>query len=79
MKPFKGVLRDWYRDGGVVIGSCAYHQDMRDGLDTDALLNDRIVRDLPMHTSEVLSIDDRGTYSICETRNSVYVLIEPRI
>jgi len=76
-KPFKGVIRDWWRDGGVVSGICVWHADAVP-ISAHAVLHEEIVAGEAMHTSWVVNILDFDTFSILQTRRSYYVLIEPR-
>jgi hypothetical protein len=78
MKPFKGVIREWYRDGDVICGICEYHPDA-EVLTARAVIGDGIVQGYPMHTSRVIGVEQRGSFAICETKNSFYVLILPRM
>ena len=77
-KPFKGVISDWYRDGKVILGRCLWHREMFDQVTAQAIMQDAPVRYQEIHTSAVEKVSDRGTFAICETRNSYYVLINPR-
>lgn len=72
-KPFKGVIKNWHRDGDVIVGECEYHPNAVP-LSPDAVLHNGIVAGCRMHTSRVEKIEDRGGFSICETKNSFYVL-----
>lgn len=78
MKPFKGVISNWHRDGNVIVGRCQYHPEMQNEITLHAVMNDAIVRDQEMHTGRIGKIEDRGSFQICETKNSFYILIEPR-
>jgi hypothetical protein len=78
MKPFKGVIRDWRYVEGHILGTCAYHTEAVP-LDMDAMLNDRIVEGHEMHTSPVVTLENRDGYAICETKNSIYVLVDPQL
>lgn len=77
-KPFKGVIRQWYRDGDVICGICEYHKDS-EALSASAMLRNAVVPDYGVHTSRVENIEDRGSFSICETKNSIYILIDARL
>ena len=79
IKPFKGVISEWYRDGDVICGRCEYHTDMQERVTTDAVLHDLIVRGCDMHTSQIERLDHRGTFVLCETKNSYYVLVQPQV
>lgn len=79
-KPFKGVISNWWRedlgDCEIVNGICEWHRDQEAfALHTP---RDPIAQHLEMHTSRVVKIDNRGAYAICETKNSIYVLVRPR-
>lgn len=77
-KPFKGVISEWYRDGDVICGRCEYHPDMQERMTADAILHNAIVRGCGMHTSRIERLDHRGEFVLCETKNSYYVLVQPR-
>lgn len=76
-KPFKGVIRDWSCIEGVVRGICVWHADSVP-MSAHAALFDEIVAGERMRTSKVVNILDFDTFSILQTKNSYYVLIEPR-
>jgi hypothetical protein len=78
MKPFKGVIREWYRDGDVICGICEYHPDA-EVLTARAMLDNGLVQGYPMHTSKVIKVEERESFAICETKNSFYVLVLPRM
>jgi hypothetical protein len=77
-KPFRGVIKNWYRDGDVVVGDCEYHRD-QEPLSAAAILNNGIVQNHGMHTSRVMIMHEFGAFTLCETKNSYYVLTEPRL
>jgi hypothetical protein len=77
VKEFKGIISNWTRDGDVVVGTCDYHVNAVP-FSPEALLSDQLIEEQPMHTSRVERIEDRGAFSICETKNSFYVLVAPR-
>lgn len=77
MKPFKGVIKDWYRDCGAVSGVCAYRVEA-EPMSAHAVLHNGIVVGERMHTSYVVKLLDFDTFAVLETRNSYYILIEPR-
>ena len=68
IKPFKGVfapgwvIERWEKNK-MIAGKCLFH--------VDEFTNHYI------HTSRVVKIKNKGSYSIAETRNSIYVLINP--
>lgn len=74
MKPFKGVISDWVRDGDVIVGTCQYHPEMETELTPNAIMFDGIVKGHRMHTSRVEKIEYRGSFSLLETKNSFYIL-----
>lgn len=76
MKEFKGVISGWHRDGDVIVGKCAYHRDAVE-MSAMAVVHNMVVQGHPMHTSKVHHFIDHGTFALCETKNSFYVLIEP--
>lgn len=78
MKPFKGVIKDWYRDGDVVCGVCAYHVEA-EPMSAHAVLHNGVVVGERMHTSRIVScMSSSNGWTLLETRNSFYILIEPR-
>lgn len=78
MKPFKGVISGWHRDGDVICGRCEYHADA-EPLSAGAILTNGVVKDYGISTSRVEKIEERGSFAICETKNSFYVLVDPRL
>lgn len=67
MKPLKGVIANWSLDGDRRIrGTCVLHTTYQNGIE----------RDQQITTSEVVGIvRQRDGALICETKNSLYVLI----
>lgn len=77
MKPFKGVIRHWHRDGDVIVGKCGYHKDAVP-MSMDAVVHNQIVVGHEMHTSKIENLEDHGFGVVmCETKNSVYALVDP--
>ena len=65
-KKFCGIITGWRQEGEVIRGTCETHLDEdRTGIQQGDY----------MHTSAVEKITDFGTFKLCETRNSFYVLI----
>ena len=79
MKPFNGVISGWYRDVDVICGKCQWHADALEQISVTAMLNNLIVRGHDMHTSRIEKIEDRGVFAMCETKNSFYILVQPRV
>ena len=69
-KPFAGIIEKWYRNGDRISGRCAWY------FDPIKSQYNGIVAGQSMHTSSVFAIKDNGSFSICETRNSIYVLLD---
>jgi hypothetical protein len=78
MKPFKGIISQWYRDGDVICGICEYHPDA-EVLTVKAMFDNGLVQGYQMHTSKVINVEERESFAICETKNSFYVLVLPRM
>lgn len=76
-KPFKGVIRDWSCIEGVARGICVWHADSVP-MSAHAALYDAIVAGERMRTSKVVEILYFDTFAMLHTKNSYYVLIEPR-
>lgn len=66
MKPFKGVISGWYLIDGRVHGTCVFHMDYNNGIE----------RGRRMTTSLVHTILNQFGATVCETKNSFYVLIK---
>lgn len=76
MKPFKGIISTWQiNSAGCVTGICVFHTEMEEKLTPQAFLNDRIVKAEKIHTSRIMSLENRGTFHLLETKNSWYVLV----
>lgn len=69
-KPFMGVISKWYWAGNHITGMCDYYSDK------EKSQYNGIVAGRTMHTSYVHGIKHFGSFSICETANSVYVLLD---
>lgn len=67
MKPFKGIIRDWYKVTDKVTGVCVWHATHDNG----------IVDGERIYTSDIVSITHREgwSFSILETKNSWYALL----
>lgn len=64
-KPFKGVIRSWNLVNSRIMGICVAHTTYENGITDDE----------PITISEVVAIFDKGTYRLCVTKNSRYILI----
>jgi hypothetical protein len=69
-KPFKGVISRWQKVGNRVAGMCEQHVDA-------PCIRTGIAVGYEIITSAIVKIEDRGSFAICETRNSIYVLVSP--
>lgn len=75
-KPFKGVISRWCDVGGRIVGEASYHVDavgVREALFSPD--PGKIAEDYEMMTSEIVKMEKRSKFTICETRNSIYVLL----
>ena len=75
MKQIKGVISHWTYDGVTVSGVCEFHVDQLSELSLSAIISDRIVKSHVLRTSRVLAIEHCAGYAICETQNSLYLLV----
>lgn len=66
MKPFKGVISGWCMIDNRVHGTCVFHTDYDNGIE----------RGQRMITSPVHAILNHFGATVCETKNSFYVLIK---
>ena len=77
MKPLKGVIRIWRQVGDRIEGIAAFHVDAIPFEYSVGRVDNPIVPGLPMRTSPLVSIIRVGGVEIAETKNSLYVLVDP--
>ena len=77
-KPFQGVIYEWRRAGDMIVGKCRWHMNQHQP-SLEAVLRNDIIVGGEMRTSKIVRMEDRGSFVLCETRNSFYALIEPSV
>lgn len=75
MKPMKGVIKDWWWAEDRVRGVAAFHLDSVPIQAALATPESPIVEGLEMVTSAVESMDKKDGFTVCETANSLYILL----
>lgn len=77
MKTLKGIISDWRQEDQMIFGKCVWHADAVPVERAIMSPGNPIATGHGMHTSEVVAIKDGPSdqFSIAETRNSFYILL----